>query len=139
MNSLLPTRIAAPLRSLGLALALALAASVSLAAPAVGEQIRLSATMTDGGRVSLEEARGRRALLALWSPSSLAWRKSMGEFERFAASSEAAAVYLLAVSVDGDAASLRDFMTTRGPVSPLPGATRTTSGPSRSTGCPCCW
>lgn len=114
MNTLPPTPVAALLRLLGLALAVGLAASVTLAAPTVGEQIRLSATMVDGGRVSLDDAGGRRALLVLWSPASLAWRKSMGELERFAASPEGSAVYLLSVSIDGDAASLRQFMAARG-------------------------
>ena len=119
MNGLPMAGIAAPLRRLGLVLVLAFTASVAPAAPAVGERIQLAATLPDGGRVSLADAKGRRTLLVLWSPASLAWRKSMGEFERFTASPEAAAVFLLAVSVDGDAASLRDFMAARGAMFPV--------------------
>lgn len=119
MNALTLTRIAAPLRLLCFALALALASPVAPAAPVVGERIRLMATVADGNRVSLDDARGRRALLVLWSPASLAWRKSMGELERFAATPEGAAVYLLAVSIDGDASSLREFMVARGATLPI--------------------
>ncbi len=122
MNGLPIVRIAARLRRLGLALVLGMAASVAptvSAAPTVGERIQLTATLPDGGSVSLDDAKGRRTLLVLWSPASLAWRKSMGWLERFAASPEAAAVFLLAVSVDADAASLRDFMAARGAKLPV--------------------
>ena len=114
MNASPLIRFVMPLRLLGLVLALALAVPAALAGPVIGETVRLVATMPDGSRVSLGDAKGRRSLVVLWSPASLAWRKSMGEFERFAASPEGAAVYLLAVGVDGDAASLREFMAARG-------------------------
>lgn len=101
------------LRRLVPALALWLAAGMAAAAPAVGDTLRLTATRLDGSRVSLDEARGRRALLVLWSPDSLAWRKSMGEFERFAASPEAANVFVLAISTNTDATGIRNFMAAR--------------------------
>ncbi len=108
------SRAAAQRRRLSLVLVLGLAASLAPAAPAVGERIRLVASLPDGSRISLEDARGRRTLLVFWSPASLAWRKSLGEFERFAAAPDAAAIHLITVGVDADLAGLRNFMAARG-------------------------
>lgn len=102
-----------------LAGALAWIPSATRAAPAVGDRVSVAATLPDGKPVSLEAAQGRRALVVLWSPKSLPWRKSMGELERFAASPEAASTFLLTLSVDGDVASLREFMKARGLTFPV--------------------
>lgn len=75
--------------------------------------IRVSATGLDGRPVSLADAAGRPALVMLWTPESLASRKSIGEFQRFFASPEANDWFVLAVSLADDAKALANFMAAR--------------------------
>lgn len=107
------SRAMAPLRLAAVALGLALVSLAAPAAPAIGERIQLTAKALDGGSVGLGAATGRRTLLLLWSPESLASRKSLGEIQRFAASPAADRVLLLTLSLGSDAASLRQLMTAR--------------------------
>lgn len=74
----------------------------------------VQADMLDGSRYSLADSRGTVALLAIWSPQSLASRKSIGELERFAKAYQSRGVNTLAISTGTDAAALREFLTQRG-------------------------
>jgi hypothetical protein len=74
----------------------------------------VQAHMLDGTPYSLADERGTIVLLAIWSPQSLASRKSIGELERFAAAYRTRGVNTIAASTTKDAQALREFVTQRG-------------------------
>lgn len=98
-------------------LAVALPATASDAALPAPMQVH--ADMLDGGRYSLAGSRGTIALLVIWSPDSLASRKSMGELERFAGAYRDRGVGSIAVSTLRDAEALRQFAARRNLTVPL--------------------
>ena len=75
--------------------------------------MNLTAMRLDGSSVSLQDGRGKPALVIYWSPDSLASRKSMGELQRFADSPAGRNVFLLAISTSSDRAALQTFMVER--------------------------
>jgi hypothetical protein len=74
---------------------------------------RLEARRLDGGRFSLADILGSVTVLVLWSPDSLASRKSLGELQRFVTGFQPRGVKVIAVSTAGDAEALRRFAETR--------------------------
>lgn len=74
----------------------------------------VQATMLDGAPYSLADERGTVALLALWSPQSLASRKSIAELDRFAKAYRSRGVTTLAIATTTDAPALREFVAGRG-------------------------
>jgi len=83
------------------------------------EAAKAHADLLDGGKYSLAENRGRVTVLAMWSPDSLASRKSMGELDRFFAAYQPRDVSTLAVSTVRDAEVLRQFAAKRNLQVPL--------------------
>lgn len=71
------------------------------------------AEMLDGSRYSLADHHGKISVLVMWSPDSLASRKSMGEVDRFFAAYQSRDVTTLAVSTLRDAEVLRQFSAKR--------------------------
>lgn len=112
--------ISSKLRQLALAL-LAASAALPGAATEAGQRppAEVHADMLDGGRYALADSRGSVVLLAIWSPESLASRKSIGELERFDAAFRARGVRTVAASTLKDAAVLRDFAARRGLTVPV--------------------
>jgi hypothetical protein len=92
----------------GLLAALPLAA---IAEPA--RQLRIEAEGLDGKPYSLAQDRGAIVVVAIWSPESLASRKSIGELQRFANARRSDGLKVMAVSVTRDAAALRSFVAAR--------------------------
>jgi len=86
----------------------AVADDIAVPAPA-----HVDAEMLDGGRYSLADNHGRISVLAMWSPDSLASRKSMGELERFFVAYQSRDVMTVAVSTVHDADALRQFSAKR--------------------------
>lgn len=74
---------------------------------------QVQADRLDGGRYTLEGARGKVAVLVMWSPDSLSSRKSMGELERFVASYQSRGIDTIAISTLRDADALREFSAKR--------------------------
>lgn len=107
-----PAIPAAPWRKrLAASLLIALATFPLLAAagdePGVPPQVE--ATRLDGSRYALAESRGTVTVVVVWSPDSLASRKSLGELQRFAAAHPPGEVAVIAISTMTDAARLRHF------------------------------
>ena len=73
----------------------------------------------DGTRYSLNDGRGLVTVVVLWSPESLASRKSLGELQRFTALHPQREVSVIAISTSGDAEQLRHFANERQLVLPL--------------------
>lgn len=98
-----------------LALFLAMAALTGTAADENSRPpVQVQADMLDGTRYSLADSHGTIVLLAIWSPESLASRKSIGELERFAAASRPRGVTTIAVSTLRDPKQLQRFISERG-------------------------
>lgn len=97
------------------ALLLLLAAAMPLIATASTDMptVHVQADMLDGSRYTLADSRDTVVLLAIWSPDSLASRKSIGELDRFAAAYRSRGIMTIAASTLKDADALRDFRTTR--------------------------
>lgn len=74
----------------------------------------VQAAMLDGSPYSLAGNRGAVTLLALWSPQSLASRKSIAELDRFAAAYRSRGVNTIAIATTSDAQALRAFVSGRG-------------------------
>jgi len=73
---------------------------------------QIAAEFLDGQPYSLSTSKGSVTLVSVWSPESLASRKSIGELQRFA-SAYHARVNTLAVSTLKDADALRAFVAKR--------------------------
>ena len=69
--------------------------------------------MLDGSPYSLADSRGSIAVLAIWSPDSLASRKCMWELQRFASAYQTRGVTTVAASTLDDVSALRQFVTKR--------------------------
>lgn len=109
---------------LPLLLATPAAVGMEAASPPMLEMQRL-----DGSRLTLADLRGVIAVVVLWSPESLASRKSLGELQRFAALSRQDEVKVIAVSTQADAAQLRHFADERQLALPLAIIGQTNLGP----------
>lgn len=79
----------------------------------------LEAQRLDGSSYSLNDGRGQVTVVVLWSPESLASRKSLGELQRFTALGQQRDVSVIAISTSGDAERLRHFANERQLVLPL--------------------
>lgn len=97
-------------------LLLLLAAAIPLIATASPDMqtLHVQADMLDGSRFTLAGSRDTVVLLAIWSPDSLASRKSIGELDRFAAAYRSRGIATIAASTLRDADALRQFSATRG-------------------------
>lgn len=69
--------------------------------------------MLDGSHYSLADSRGSVAVLAIWSPDSLASRKCMWELQRFASAYQTRGVTTVAASTLDDVDALRQFVAKR--------------------------
>lgn len=100
---------------------------------AVGEEpavlLLLEAQKLDGSSYSLKDSRGAVSVLVVWSPESLASRKSLGELQRFTALHQQREVSVIAISTAGDAERLRHFANERQLVLPLAIMENTNLGP----------
>lgn len=67
----------------------------------------------DGSRQALSDSRGVVTLVVIWSPTSLASRKSLGELQRFTARHPPGEINVIAAATQGDAAQLRQFASER--------------------------
>lgn len=67
----------------------------------------------DGSRQALSDSRGVVTLVVIWSPGSLASRKSLGELQRFTARHPPGEINVIAAATQGDAAQLRQFASER--------------------------
>ena len=84
----------------------------TVAKPAdLGPQV--TGTVLSGDRFDSRQAAGQDLLVMLWSPDSMAARKSLGEFGRFAAQHPELRIVALATP-PADAATLRQFAEARG-------------------------
>lgn len=77
-------------------------------APPVLEVERL-----DGSRQALSDSHGVVTVVVIWSPTSLASRKSLGELQRFTAMHPPGEINVIAAATQGDAAQLRQFASER--------------------------
>lgn len=75
---------------------------------------RLEAALLDGTPFALSAPRAAVTVLVLWSPESLASRKSMGELQRFHAASANRDIYTVAVSTLADAGRVRSYVAEHG-------------------------
>jgi peroxiredoxin len=89
----------------------------------------LEAQKLDGSRYSLNDSRGVPSVLVVWSPESLASRKSLGELQRFTALHQQREVNVIAISTSGDAERLRHFANERQLLLPLAIMENTNLGP----------
>ncbi|MFC5299774.1 TlpA family protein disulfide reductase [Azospira restricta] len=89
--------------------ALALLTAASAAADAPATLPPLQAETLAGERLAPAVAPGAVTVLFLWSPDSLAARKSVGELQRFDAAFRARGVRTLAISTLRDAERLRAY------------------------------
>lgn len=85
-----------------------LAVGAEPAAPPVLEVQRL-----DGSRQALSDSHGVVTVVVIWSPASLASRKSLGELQRFTARHPPGEINVIAAATEGDAAQLRKFASER--------------------------
>lgn len=83
----------------------------------------------DGSRLTLEDTRGAVTVVVLWSPESLASRKSLGELERFAAHPDQRETRIIAAATLDDAEQLRLFASQRQLALPLAILVRSDLGP----------
>lgn len=97
----------------GALLAATLAASGPPAQAADAPLHRIEAQRPDGSRWTLADSRGRVTVLVLWSPESLASRKSLGELARFAVAATARGLELVAAATLAEPAALRHFVAER--------------------------
>lgn len=67
----------------------------------------------DGSRQALSDSRGVVTLVVIWSPESLASRKSLGELQRFTARHPPGEINVIAAATEGDAEQLRQFASER--------------------------
>lgn len=96
----------------------------------------LEAKRLDGSRYSLADSRGAVAVVVVWSPDSLASRKSLGELQRFTAEHPPSEVAVIAISTTDDAARLRQFAEERQLDLPLATLETTNLGPFPEPGLP---
>lgn len=104
----LPHRLRRRIASTLTGLALTVAAMVSAAD--AGSH-RITATRLDGSPYQLST--GAPTVIAIWSPESLASRKSIGELQRFADALAGRGPAVVAISTQRDADALRRFMVDR--------------------------
>ncbi|MBI2307965.1 MAG: TlpA family protein disulfide reductase [Rhodocyclales bacterium] len=100
-------------RSLFGAAALLAAATAVAAEPAPARLPALQAETLAGDTLAPAEQRGAITVLFLWSPESLASRKSIGELQRFHAAFSVRGVRTLAISTLRDAERLRAYAADR--------------------------
>lgn len=130
-NASAPARAGRTVHFPGIAAVAALLAALSFPAVGADRQAppRLEAIKLDGSPYSLAETRGAVTVLVVWSPDSLASRKSIGELQRFAALFRPRGVHVLAISTTGDAERLRRFADERGLDLPIALLGETNLGP----------
>lgn len=124
--------LAAPWRrrlATGLLVALVTVPFVAIGGDEPGAPPRLEATRLDGSRYLLNDSRGSVALVVIWSPDSLASRKSLGELQRFTTVHPAHEIDVIAVSTLDDPAKLRHFANERQLALPLAILGQTNLGP----------
>lgn len=128
----LPARRPSPTRLSALIAGLLLA-PVTMPPLAVGEEPAappvLEAQRLDGSRYTLGDSRGVVTVVVIWSPESLASRKSLGELQRFTAMHPQNEVNVIAVSTLENAAYLRHFADDRQLALPLAVIGQTNLGP----------
>lgn len=79
----------------------------------------LEAQRLDGSRYALSDSRGTVTVVVVWSPESLASRKSLGELQRFTALHPPGEINVIAVSTLDNAAYLQHFADDRKLALPL--------------------
>jgi hypothetical protein len=89
----------------------------------------LKALRLDGSRYTLGDSRGVITVVVIWSPESLASRKSLGELQRFTAQHPQNEVNVIAVSTLENATYLRHFADDRQLALPLAILGQTNLGP----------
>lgn len=124
------------LLSTGLLVALAAMPCMAMENDDLAARPLLEAKRLDGSRYALRESQGGISLLVIWSPDSLASRKSLGELERFVAVNPPPAMTVLAVSTLDDATQLRAFARARQLTLPLAILEHTNLGPFPEAGMP---
>ncbi|HXE41023.1 MAG TPA: hypothetical protein VN639_21345 [Azonexus sp.] len=67
----------------------------------------------DGSHQALSDGRGVVTVVVIWSPESLASRKSLGELQRFTARHPPGEINVIVAATQGDAAELREFASAR--------------------------
>lgn len=67
----------------------------------------------DGSHQALSDGRGVVTVVVIWSPESLASRKSLGELQRFTARHPPGEINVIAAATEGEAAELREFASAR--------------------------
>lgn len=80
---------------------------------------QLEATLLDGKPYVLADSRGAVVVLVLWSPNSLASRKSLPELQRFFTEYAPRGVAVVALSTTADIATIRRVADERGVAVPL--------------------
>lgn len=96
----------------------------------------LQAQKLDGSRYELSDSHGSLTVVVIWSPDSLASRKSLGELERFMARHQTPEISVIAVSTLDDVAKLRDFAKERQLAFPLAVLVQSNLGPFADPGLP---
>ena len=89
----------------------------------------LEAQRLDGSRYALTDSRGIVTVVVVWSPESLASRKSLGELQRFTTLHPQGEVKVIAVSTLDAPAQLRHFANERQLALPLAIIGKTNLGP----------
>lgn len=80
---------------------------------------RLEAAMLDGTAFSLADSRGSVVAVMVWSPTSLASRKSLPEWQRFHSAFSKRGAVILALSAVDDTKEIRRVAEARGVQAPL--------------------
>lgn len=131
MNANFATPTAPWRRSLAAALLMALASMpfVAIGSDEPGAPPQLEAKRLDGNHYVLNDSRGSVAVVVIWSPDSLASRKSLGELQRFTALHPAREINVVAVSTLDEPARLKHFASERQLALPLAILGQTNLGP----------